>query len=167
MRKSKRASLPPIRAALEAAGVIFLDDGQSIDGGAGCEARAKVELPLPAPSPYGRARAWGNPWGSQRKEKWERTFRLRTDHGVSKGLLVVLFWLWGIVGLLFNAGTLFGLTGSIGVGTSALLAASALIWIGGMVLFGIGALSLTQTLMVGPMAEEYRRRAGHSIVEGR
>jgi len=46
----------------------------------------------------------------------------------------------GVIGLLFNSGTLLGLTGSIGVGTSALLAATALIWIGGMVLFGIGAL---------------------------
>ncbi|WP_314963429.1 hypothetical protein [Bradyrhizobium cosmicum] len=92
----------------------------------------------------------------QRKEKWERTFRLCANHGVSKGLLVVLFWLWGIVGLLFNAGTLFGLTGSIGVGTSALLAASALIWIGGMVLFGIGAL-FAHTDFDGerPMAESY------------
>jgi len=33
-----------------------------------------------------------------------------------------------------------GLSGSIGVGTSAYLAATSLIWIGGMVLFGIGAL---------------------------
>lgn len=33
-----------------------------------------------------------------------------------------------------------GLTGSVGVGTSAYLTATALIWIGGMVLFGIGAL---------------------------
>lgn len=76
----------------------------------------------------------------KRKESWERTFRLKSHHGVSKGFLAVLFWLWGCIGLLFNAGTLFGLTGSIGVGTSALLAATALIWIGGMVLFGIGAL---------------------------
>ncbi|MET4258464.1 hypothetical protein ABIC09_003409 [Bradyrhizobium sp. S3.12.5] len=76
----------------------------------------------------------------KRKESWERTFRLRSHHGASRGFLIVLFWLWGVVGLLFNAGTLFGLTGSIGVGTSALLAASALIWIGGMLLFGVGAL---------------------------
>ncbi|MGY3409535.1 YpbF family protein [Bradyrhizobium sp. 187] len=76
----------------------------------------------------------------KRKEKWDRTFRLRSQQSTGRGLLACLFWLWGVVGLLFNAGTLFGLTGSIGVGTSALLAASALIWIGGMVLFGIGAL---------------------------
>ena len=41
---------------------------------------------------------------------------------------------------MFNAGSLLGITGSIGVGTSAYLAATSLIWIGGMMLFGIGAL---------------------------
>ncbi|WP_247477282.1 hypothetical protein, partial [Bradyrhizobium sp. 169] len=73
-----------------------------------------------------------------------------------RGLLACLFWLWGVFGLLFNAGRLFGLTGSIGVGTSALLAASALIWIGGMVLFGIGAL-LAHTDFDGerPNKEDY------------
>ncbi|MCP3412726.1 hypothetical protein NLM16_01275 [Bradyrhizobium brasilense] len=76
----------------------------------------------------------------KRHESWERTFRLRSSYGASKGVLAVFFWLWGIVGLLFNAGTLFGLTGNIGVGTSAYLTATCLVWIGGMVLFGIGAL---------------------------
>jgi hypothetical protein len=45
-----------------------------------------------------------------------------------------------VIGLLFNAGSLLGLTGSVGFGTSAYLSATSLIWIGGMVLFGIGAL---------------------------
>lgn len=74
------------------------------------------------------------------KQEWERTFRLRSHQGAGRGFLAVLFWLWGVIGLLFNAGSLMGLTGSIGVGTSAYLAATSLIWIGGMVLFGIGAL---------------------------
>jgi hypothetical protein len=75
-----------------------------------------------------------------KKSEWEQTFRLRSQQGTGRGLLSVLFWLWGGVGLVFNAGTLLGFTGSIGVGTSAYLAASTLVWIGGMVLFGIGAL---------------------------
>jgi hypothetical protein len=75
-----------------------------------------------------------------RGQECERTFRLRSQQGAGRGLLTVLFWFWGGVGLFFNAGSLLGLTGSIGVGTSAYLAATALIWIGGMVLFGIGAL---------------------------
>jgi hypothetical protein len=92
----------------------------------------------------------------KKKQSWERTFRLRSHHGAGRGLLTFVFWFWGIIGLLFNAGTLFGLTGSIGVGTSALLAASALIWIGGMVLFGIGAL-LARTDFDGerPIEGEY------------
>ncbi len=75
-----------------------------------------------------------------RKQDWERTFRLRSQQSGGRGFLSVLFWLWGLVGLLYNAGTLFGLTGSVGVGTSAYLTATSLIWIGGMVLFGVGAL---------------------------
>jgi hypothetical protein len=61
-----------------------------------------------------------------RKEQWERTFRLRSQQGAARGLLTVLFWFWGGIGLLFNVGSLMGLTGSIGVGTSAYLAATAL-----------------------------------------
>ena len=92
----------------------------------------------------------------KRKDAWERTFRLRSNHGASKGFLAVLFWLWGVIGLLFNAGTLFGLTGNIGVGTSAYLTATCLVWIGGMVLFGIGAL-LSHTDFDGerPMEADY------------
>lgn len=89
------------------------------------------------------------------KLQWEQSFRLRSHHGASRGFLTVLFWLWGGVGLLFNAGTLMGLTGSVGVGTSAYLTATALIWIGGMVLFGMGAL-LSQNDFDGerPLAED-------------
>jgi hypothetical protein len=54
--------------------------------------------------------------------------------------LTFMFWLWGGIGLLANAISFFGLTGSVGVGTSTYLAAGSLLWIGGMVLFGIGAL---------------------------
>lgn len=78
-------------------------------------------------------------WFKQ-KQKWERTFHIRSNQSSGRSILAVLFWLWGVVGLLFNAGTLFGLTGSIGVGTSSYLSASCLLWIGSVVLFGIGAL---------------------------
>jgi hypothetical protein len=76
----------------------------------------------------------------QRKENWERTFRLRSNQSSGRGLVSGLFWLWGLIGLIYNGGTLMGLTGSIGMGTSTYLAATALIWIGGMILFGFGAL---------------------------
>ncbi|WP_128946890.1 hypothetical protein [Bradyrhizobium zhanjiangense] len=44
-----------------------------------------------------------------------------------------------MIGLLFNAVTLFGRAGSLGIGTWVYVTA-ILIWIGGMVLFGLGAL---------------------------
>lgn len=92
----------------------------------------------------------------KRKESWERTFRLRSHQSSGRSILAVLFWLWGVAGLLFNASTLFGLTGNVGVGTSAYLTATCLVWIGGMVLFGIGAL-LAHTDFDGerPIEEDY------------
>ena len=54
-------------------------------------------------------------------------------------ILVVLFWIWGILGLIINGITFLTLPGDVGVGTSAYLAAGNLMWIGGMVLFGFGA----------------------------
>jgi hypothetical protein len=75
-----------------------------------------------------------------KSQEWEQTFRLRDRHGAGRAFCSVLFWFWGLVGLLFNGGSLMGLTGSVGIGTSAYLTATSLIWIGGMVLFGIGAL---------------------------
>ena len=92
----------------------------------------------------------------KRRQAWEQTFRLRSSYGAAKGILTVLFWIWGSLGLLFHAGSLFGLTGSIGVGTSAYLTASCLVWIGGMVLFGIGGL-LAHTDFDGerPVADSY------------
>jgi hypothetical protein len=97
-----------------------------------------------------------------RSERWERTFRLRDRHGPGRAFLAVLFWFWGLVGLLFNVGSLMGLTGAIGVGTSAYLATTSLIWIGGMVLFGLGALLSHSDLMASdhwrhrPMTSTFR-----------
>jgi hypothetical protein len=58
----------------------------------------------------------------------------------ARTFLAALFWIWGLLGLLINAGGFLSLGASIGVGTSAYMAAGSLFWIGGMVLFGIGAL---------------------------
>ena len=55
--------------------------------------------------------------------------------------LVTLFWLWGTFGFLINVGLYVDTMGkSIGVGTSATMPTTALLWIGGMLLFGIGAM---------------------------
>jgi hypothetical protein len=52
-----------------------------------------------------------------------------------RDVLVGLFWVWGVFGLISN---LLSLNGEIGVVTLS----SQLLWIGGMVLFGLGALLL-------------------------
>jgi hypothetical protein len=53
-----------------------------------------------------------------------------------------LFAAWGGIGFLANLANLLSLfsSTSVGVGTSAYAGAIALIWIGGMVLFGFGSL---------------------------
>ena len=53
-------------------------------------------------------------------------------------LLVILFWVWGGIGFLFNTINFFALTGSVGVGTSSYMAATLLLWIGGMLFFRDG-----------------------------
>jgi hypothetical protein len=62
-------------------------------------------------------------------------------------LCASLFWIWGIMGLLINGFSFLALPSNVGVGTSAYLSASGLLWIGGMVLFGIG------TLIIRPSTE--------------
>ena len=59
----------------------------------------------------------------------------------------VLFFIWGGFGFLFNLATLLDLhvPAAVGVGTSAYAAAVALIWIGGMVFFGMGSLIMRPT----------------------
>jgi steroid 5-alpha reductase family enzyme len=54
----------------------------------------------------------------------------------------VVFILWGILGFLVASLSIFGMlsSASVGVGTSAFIAAGMLYWIGGMVFFGVGDL---------------------------
>ena len=56
-----------------------------------------------------------------------------------KKSMSVIFWIWGILGLLINGMSWLSLTGNVGVGTSAYHSTGILLWIGGMVLFGFGA----------------------------
>jgi hypothetical protein len=84
-----------------------------------------------------------------------------------------MFVIWGGLGLLGNIVTLLSLfaTNSVGVGTSAYVSAIALIWIGGMVFFGLGSLLfkkapkavLDQAPVVADMTEE--RQAAMSWAE--
>lgn len=55
---------------------------------------------------------------------------------------LILFWVWSIVGLLVNAFHVFLAHGEsqLGVGTSAAISMDILFWIGGSIIFGLGAL---------------------------
>lgn len=92
----------------------------------------------------------------RKRPQWEKTFRLRSSHGAAKGALALLFWIWGLAGLVFNAAAVLGLTGSAGPVTPAHLAATCLVWIGGMILFGVGAM-LTYSDFDGerPILDDY------------
>jgi hypothetical protein len=69
---------------------------------------------------------------------WVTSARLEASGGT---FFTVLFWIWGIFGLLINTVNFLAATGAVGVGTSAYLTVGMLYWIGGMMLFGIGALN--------------------------
>jgi hypothetical protein len=58
-----------------------------------------------------------------------------------RGILMGLFWVWGAFGLI---GNLLSLNSQIGVAALS----SQLLWIGGMLLFGLGALLLPPTMSV-------------------
>jgi hypothetical protein len=73
-------------------------------------------------------------------EKWEETFRLNSRTGGGRGFCSGMFWLWGIGGFGLIGFEFLALTGSIGVGTSSYIAAQAIFWIGGMIMFGLGAM---------------------------
>jgi hypothetical protein len=52
----------------------------------------------------------------------------------------VAFYIWGFLGLVANGMNFMALEGNIDVGTLTHLAGSSLLWVGGMILFGFGAL---------------------------
>jgi len=57
-------------------------------------------------------------------------------------ILIWVFWIWGGVGLIISLVSYSSASqaASIGVGTSAYLMVGILLWIGGMILFGVAAL---------------------------
>jgi hypothetical protein len=58
-----------------------------------------------------------------------------------RGILIGLFWVWGAFGLI---GNLLSLNSQIGIAALS----SQLLWIGGMLLFGLGALLLPPSVSV-------------------
>ena len=67
---------------------------------------------------------------------------LPVDVVSGRTILIWVFWIWGAVGLIISLVSYNSASqaASIGVGTSAYLMEGILLWIGGMILFGIAAL---------------------------
>jgi hypothetical protein len=88
-------------------------------------------------------------------EKWEETFRVNACHRVGRGICSVIFWLWGLGGLLLIGLEFNSMPSGVGVGTSSYVAAQCVYWLGGMVLFGLGTLIDTQDFSgVRPVAND-------------
>jgi hypothetical protein len=67
----------------------------------------------------------------------------RTVPGRSR-ILQRHFWMWAIGGLVLIGFEFLSVPSGVGVGTSSYIAAQSVYWLGGMVLFGLGALIDTQ-----------------------
>jgi hypothetical protein len=82
-------------------------------------------------------------WFSE-KSDWEETFRINALPRGGRGFCSVIFWIWGLGGLLLIGSEFVSIPSGVGVGTSSYIAAQSVYWLGGMVLFGLGALIDTQ-----------------------
>ena len=75
---------------------------------------------------------------------WEEVYRAKPMNGFAQSFLVLCFWVWGFAGFamvfLQFASTMAKTSEGVGVGSSSFLAAIALVWVGGLVFFGLGAL---------------------------
>src|ERR1700736_5251240 len=76
--------------------------------------------------------------------KWEEVYQINGSLSGIRFLLGLLFWIWGLGGFPLVIVDMLELMGKlkegVGVGSSSFLAAIAVVWIGGMVFFGMGAL---------------------------
>jgi hypothetical protein len=76
--------------------------------------------------------------------KWEEVYQINGSLGGVRFLLGFLFWIWGLGGFTLVIVDMLEVMGKlkegVGVGSSSFLAAIAVVWIGGMVFFGMGAL---------------------------
>lgn len=76
--------------------------------------------------------------------KWEEVYQINGSLSGIRFLLSLLFWIWGLSGFMLVIGSMLELMSKlkegVGVGSSSFLAAIAVVWIGGMVFFGMGAL---------------------------
>lgn len=80
----------------------------------------------------------------RRPTKLEEIYQITSRPGPTRFLMALLFWIWGIGGFILVGIDLAEVMGKlkegVGVGSSSFLAALAVVWIGGMVFFGLAAL---------------------------
>ena len=75
--------------------------------------------------------------------------------------LKAVFWIWGAGGLLICGLNYQSLSGSVGVGTSTYMALGFLYWLGGMVLFGIGAALAEAKVQPASLTSSNKRPEGY------
>jgi hypothetical protein len=90
-----------------------------------------------------------------KSEKWEESFRINSRDIAGRRLCGVLFWLWGLGGFILVLFEFSRMPNNVGVGTSAAVAAECLMWIGGMVLFGLGAMIASPDFSAVKRVEDY------------
>jgi hypothetical protein len=80
----------------------------------------------------------------------------------------ILFVIWGGVGFLGSLVTLLSLflSTSVGTGTSTYVAAVTLIWIGGMVFFGLGSLLFRKAATIGELNADVDPYRNFKVVLG-
>jgi hypothetical protein len=75
-----------------------------------------------------------------KKAEWDETFRINAIGRTGRGICSALFWIWGLGGLALIGFEFLSIPSGVGVGTSSYIAAQSVYWLGGMILFGLGAL---------------------------
>ena len=93
-----------------------------------------------------------------RAPRWEEVYQINGSLSGVRFLMGSLFWIWGLAGfalvLIQLTEMMSKLKKGVGVGSSSFLAALAVVWIGGMVFFGLGALVAGSNFNVVQRASE-------------
>jgi hypothetical protein len=131
------------------------DRGLRLDGVGRTSWRALAEIGPEVTRSEGITYQGGGMALFSRKQTWEETFRINAIGRGGRGFCSVIFWIWGIGGLVYIGAEFASMSGSIGVGASSYVCAQCVYWLGGLVLFGLGALLDTQDFSgVRPIAKD-------------
>ena len=93
-----------------------------------------------------------------RAPRWEEVYQINGSLSGVRFLMGSLFWIWGLAGfalvLIQLTEMMSKLKECVGAGSSSFLAVLAVVWIGGMVFFGLGALVAGSNFNVVQRASE-------------